>query len=115
ALLEALARSAEHGLDPNEYHLAFLRAHRSEEADSGDHDEIHFEVLATDALARYAFHLHFGKVNPEALEPSWNFSRTLEGAAPIAALQRVIDADDMTAALDALAPLEPRYAELKSA
>src|SRR5690606_11978508 len=77
--------------------------------------EVHFEVLATDALARYAFHLRFGKVNPEALEPSWNFSRTLEGTSPVAALQRVIDAEDITAALDALAPQEPRYGELKAA
>src|SRR5690606_35034966 len=116
ALLEALTRSTEHGLDPRDYHVALLRDHLDERAGNSSHDSIHFELLASDALARYAFHLHFGKVNPEALDPSWNFTRTLEGATPVAAvLQRVIDAEDMTAELDALAPQEPRYAQLKDA
>src|SRR5690606_4951477 len=50
ALLEALARSAEHGLDPDDYHIDLLRNHDSERAEDGEHDEVHFEVLATDAL-----------------------------------------------------------------
>src|SRR5690606_11397282 len=75
----------------------------------------HFDVLASDALARYAFHLRFGKVNPEALEPSWNFSRTLEGTSPIAVFERLVRADDVSAEVEPLAPDEPRYAELKAA
>jgi len=116
ALLRALERSADHGLDPDDYHIELLRAHVE-----GTHGEdpraaaIHFELLASDALARFAFHLRFGKVNPEALEPSWNFSRTLEGTNPIAVFQRLIDAADIAAEVETLAPQEPRYAELKAA
>lgn len=116
ALLRALEASVEHGLDPGDYHVELLRAHAE-----GNHDEdptaatIHFELLASDALARFAFHLRFGKVNPEALEPSWNFSRTLEGTNPIAVFQRLIDAADIAAEVETLAPQEPRYADLKAA
>src|SRR5690606_15740574 len=116
ALLAALSRSAEHGLDPDDYHIGLLREHAA-----GAHDEdpvlddVHFELLASDALARYAFHLRFGKVNPEALEPSWNFSRTLEGTSPIAVFQRLVDAEDISAEVEALAPQELRYAQLKAA
>ena len=116
ALLRALERSVEHGLDPDDYHVALLRAHMAETPDEDrEAAAVHFELLASDALARYAFHLRFGKVNPEALEPSWNFSRTLEGTNPIAVFQRLIDAADIAAEAETLAPQEPRYAELKAA
>ncbi len=116
ALLGALGRSAEHGLDPADYHLELLSEHRSAPGtEAAEYSAIVFEVLASDALARYAFHVRFGKVNPEAIESSWNFSRTLEGVDPIAVYQRLIEADDIAAAVDELAPQEPRYAELKVA
>lgn len=115
ALLAALSRSAEHGLDPDDYHIGLLRAHDAGAHEDPTLDDVHFELLASDALARYAFHLRFGKVNPEALEPSWNFSRTLEGTSPIAVFQRLVDAEDVSAEVEALAPQEARYAELKAA
>src|SRR5690606_33336727 len=116
ALLRALERSVEHGLDPDDYHVGLLRAHAAEtNGEDPKAAAIHFELLASDALARFAFHLRFGKVNPEALEPSWNFSRTLEGTDPVAVFQRLIDAADIAAEVEALAPQEPRYAELKAA
>lgn len=115
ALLGALARSAEHGLDPDDYHIALLREHAAGIHDEDGLDAVHFEILASDALARYAFHLRFGKVNPEALEPSWNFSRSLEGTNPLAVFQRLIRADDIAAEVEALAPQEQRYTDLKAA
>ena len=33
-----------------------------------------FDILLTDALVRLSYHLMFGKVDPERLDPSWNMS-----------------------------------------
>ncbi|MCC5870655.1 MAG: L,D-transpeptidase family protein, partial [Gammaproteobacteria bacterium] len=73
------------------------------------------EILATDALARLAFHLHFGKVNPEQLEPTWNFTRSMAGISPVNAMARLVNAEDLPLALDALAPQLPRYTALVDA
>jgi murein L,D-transpeptidase YcbB/YkuD len=115
-LLRALEGSGEHGLDSADYHEDLLREHRERRSREPSPDtDINLDILATDALARYAFHLRFGKVNPEAIEPTWNFSRTLEGVSPVNAVQNLIDAPDIGAALRALAPQEPRYTELMKA
>jgi L,D-transpeptidase YcbB len=110
ALLRALDGSFAQGLDPADYHVDLLRAHRERRRSEPSADaDIYLDIVATDALARYAFHLRFGKVNPEALDPAWNFSRSLEGADAVNAVQNLIDAPDIGAALRALAPQEPRY------
>ena len=63
-LIDALAGSERHGLDPDDYHVDLLREQLAE-LENGDEFRPDLEILATDALARLAFHLHFGKVNPE--------------------------------------------------
>lgn len=115
-LLRVLDASVDHGLDPADYHVALIRRHRYRPEDElPARTDLHLELLATDALARYAFHLHFGKVDPQSIEPTWNFTRTLEGIDAVSALQNLIDAPDMAVALRALAPQEERYAALMSA
>jgi L,D-transpeptidase YcbB len=69
-------------------------------------------LLATDALARLAFHLRFGKVNPEKIESTWNFSRDLTGVSPVTSIQALLRADDLAAALDAFAPSGDYYRNL---
>jgi murein L,D-transpeptidase YcbB/YkuD len=115
-LLRALEGSREHGLDPADYHDELLREHRAQRSLEPSPDtDIYLDILATDALARYAFHLRFGKVNPEAIEPTWNFSRTLEGVNAVNVVQGLIDSSDIGTALQALAPRGLRYAELMEA
>lgn len=106
ALLQALRAADTHGLDPRDYHLAALDA----PLPAGQR-----ELLLTDALVRYAYHLYFGKADPRALQPSWNFSRTLAGVDPAAALARLIEAPDIAAALEGLAPRLPPYEALRGA
>ncbi|MBN1239585.1 MAG: L,D-transpeptidase family protein [Gammaproteobacteria bacterium] len=119
ALLRALDGSDEHGLAPDDYHVDSIRAHRagtgSVEDESPADARIHLDILATDALARYAFHLRFGKVDPEMLDPAWNFTRTLEGVDAVNAVQRLMDAPDMGDALRELAPREEHYEALLDA
>jgi murein L,D-transpeptidase YcbB/YkuD len=73
------------------------------------------DILLTSALARFGYHLRFGKVNPESLDPKWNFSRELNGIDPIATLQAAIDAPSPGAYMRALAPQLRGYEEYKNA
>ncbi|MCC5795474.1 MAG: L,D-transpeptidase family protein [Chromatiales bacterium] len=115
-LFATLASSARHGLDPDDYHLqrlmeldALLRTEPTPKLAAD------IDLLATDALARLAFHLRFGKVNPEQLEPSWNFTREIGGASPVSAVNRLVEAEDLMGLLDQLAPREQHYLELMEA
>jgi L,D-transpeptidase YcbB len=113
ALLEVLRASTAHGLDPADYHVDTLISARAALVEPGPSlARASIDILATDALARLAYHLRFGKVNPEAIEPTWNFTRTLAGTDPIDAVQRLAQAPDLAAAVDALAPQEEHYRAL---
>lgn len=113
-LLDAVADSTRQGLLPGDYHVVRLNdlvASLRERPDPALAVEL--ELLATDALARLAFHLRFGKVDPEAIEPTWNFSRQLEGGSPARFLNNLMEADDLAQALDGLAPDSHYYLALK--
>jgi L,D-transpeptidase YcbB len=115
-LLDAINGSFRHGLEPGDYHhsaLAELVASLREAPTPALATEA--ELLATDALARLAFHLRFGKVDPRKIDVSWNIDRALGAANPVTALQSVAQADDLVAALDELAPEGEYYAALRSA
>lgn len=104
-LLTAVSGSAHHGLEPEDYHfgaLAELTAASREAPRAGPATEL--EILATDALVRLAFHLRFGKVNPERIESTWNFGRDMGSVSPVTALQALLHADDLAAAVEAYAP-----------
>jgi L,D-transpeptidase YcbB len=113
ALLEAVAGSRRHGLNPDDYHLELLieltEATRDEPT-SALRTEL--DLLATDALARLAFHLRFGKVNPEQLESTWNFTRNTGGVTPVTAVQALLMAEDLGAALEVHAPDNEYYGAL---
>jgi L,D-transpeptidase YcbB len=112
ALLAALRGSVRHGLSPADYHVDEIALAYARRTEATALERANLDILATDGLARYAFHLRFGKVNPEELEPTWNLSRSLTGIDPFAALERLLAASDLPAALDAFAPHDPRYGEL---
>jgi L,D-transpeptidase YcbB len=100
-LIAALEQSARHGLNRGDYHYEALVLGHAESGQASTLARANLDILATDALARYAYHLRFGKINPEELEPSWNFTRTLAGTNPIDAIARLAEASDLGAALDA--------------
>lgn len=70
------------------------------------------ELLATEALARVAFTLRFGKANPSALEPDWNYSRRFGATDPVAWLRAGIAHPDPAALLQSLRPNGPYYRAL---
>jgi L,D-transpeptidase YcbB len=109
-LLAAIGASVRHGLDPRDYHLeplADLVEASRQDPPPGLAGEL--EILATDALARLAFHLRYGKVNPEQIESTWNFSRTMGGVSPVTVIQALVEADDLGGMLASYAPESDFY------
>jgi L,D-transpeptidase YcbB len=104
-LRAAIAGSVRHGLNPEDYHAATL-AELVDARESASRVGLvtELDILATDALARLAFHLRFGKVNPSQIEPTWNLSRDMGNVSPVTALRGLLQADDLVEAVDGFAP-----------
>ena len=113
-LIDRLAQADADGLDPADYHLPRLQTFLARPAPSAA-EQAQLDILLTDALARYAYHLRFGKANPHDIDPNWNYSRALETNDPARWLREAIVEDRVGAALDWLRPQTPMYAALRSA
>lgn len=113
-LLAVLGAAGDHGLDPEDYHYRTLA---SWVADSSDPRlQAERDILATDALIRYGYHLYFGKVDPATLDPDWNLKRDLHGQDPVAVIEAAVSAPSLATYLDEkLAPNGPFYSGLKRA
>lgn len=110
-LLAQIRASAGSGLDPEDYHLAAIERMRDRvrEAEDAAWDRAGLDLLATDALIRLAYHLEFGKVDPQALDANWNMVREIEGADPVEVIGRVIADPDLAGALSRFGPDHPAY------
>ena len=98
SLLEMLDESYREGLQPNDYHTAALRAARATLTDFealAPSDRAALDILLTDSIIRLGYHLRFGKVDRNAIDSNWNFSRPLliEDAADT--IQEAIDSPSL--------------------
>jgi len=113
--VDALENSYEDGLNLEDYHadaidkLVSKMEHKLKE-DEFDYDWVaEFDILITDAIMLYAFHLLDGKVDPESLDPDWNYSfREISPDAPYN-LEKAIEAGNVSQALQQLRPQMPIY------
>ncbi len=114
-LFSAIDSSYDHGLNPGDYHLDVLKRlkKRIEKGERSPEILADYDVLLTDALLRLSFHLFYGKVSPESLDPDWNFKRTLLKKEPYIFLKEVINSGKITKALNNLVPKTPYYRVLK--
>ncbi len=93
-LIAAIADLQWDGLDPENYHVEALQSFRSQMRGGQSlslSDQADLELLATDATMLALYHLYFGKVDPEKLDPQWNFT------------QRPLDMDGSTSGTSAAA------------
>lgn len=114
-LHKALEDSRNDGLDPEDYHLPLLQELSKQLTGPNPTNTLRaqYDVLLTEALLRLAYHLSFGKVDPETFDPQWNYGRTL---ASIDVAQEVEDAlarEDVYQRVEALKPNHPLYMGLK--
>ena len=102
AFIRLVGRAEEEGLDPTDYYHSelrvFLGEHRADREDQDIRAEL--DVLLTESLSRYAYHLFFGKVNPEDLDENWNWSRNLGGRDPATLIQQAIDSESIEIFID---------------
>ncbi len=57
--MRGIMQKIQHGFEQNELNYALVAE---------------FDILLTDAVLLYAYHLLNGKVNPKSLDNKWNFS-----------------------------------------
>ena len=114
--METVRRVGEHGLDPADYHFDLLQdvlaKHALENMDFETRTDL--DILLTDSLIRLGYHLVFGKVNQKYLDKNWNIKRQLiDDQDPIALIQNTIDATSIYEGVEALAPQNIVYQNVK--
>jgi len=97
-----VAQAEEEGLDPADYNHAeitnLLGQYRSDRDDDKLRAEV--DVLLTESLSRYGYHLIFGKVDPTDLDENWNWSRSMGGRDPVTLVQQAIDSESIETFID---------------
>jgi murein L,D-transpeptidase YcbB/YkuD len=114
-LHRALTESYEEGLDPKDYHLPLLDdlAGRIARSAATDGVRAQYDVLLTEALLRLAYHLSFGKVDPQTFDAQWNYGRTLASVDVAREVEEALAAEDIYARVEALRPAHSLYTGLK--
>jgi murein L,D-transpeptidase YcbB/YkuD len=116
--INALKRSDEHGLHPEDYALSRLEALKAR-IEKGRLDDASvarmadFDVLMTAAFFRYASDLSTGRMHPDEIRDDWHTNRPeLDPVAKLAEAQR---SDKLAEILAALPPPHDGYARLCAA
>jgi murein L,D-transpeptidase YcbB/YkuD len=107
AMLGAVGRAEEHGLNPNLFHAGLLQRR------SGSLAPLDRELLISDAVLGFADALTRGAVPPEERPSTW--ALTPGKADILAAVDKVLAYPNPAQALEGLAPQTPEYAALQRA
>jgi L,D-transpeptidase YcbB len=118
--LQVVRRADREGLDPAHYHLQHIKGmlERGDPAHARvrayeQHKLMDMELLLTDALITYAWHLRAGRIAPEAINEVGSADFTATDL--LALVQRTFDADHFEDALQHLSPPQAGYARLRQA
>jgi murein L,D-transpeptidase YcbB/YkuD len=111
-LITLVQESYEDGLSPVDYHLTPLaRLWPTAHANPTAANLADLDIVATDAYTLLLYHLYFGKVDPQSLEPTWNFStREISGRQAVDFVREAITSGRLRAAVDAVRPAHWMYA-----
>jgi murein L,D-transpeptidase YcbB/YkuD len=115
-LLRAIDDSETDGLMPQDYHresLHHLQRQISAAASPPPQQLADLDLLLTDAFLRLSYHMLFGKVDPERLDPNWNLARDLGNLDPVLAIQDAIDSGAPYPFITSLKPQTRYYTALK--
>ena len=115
-LITAIRNAYLEGLDPADYHLEeaeYVYAELGAGNLQSTHEQAALDVMLTDSLFRLGYHLRYGKVNPDGLDPLWNFSRELDDQPPAVLMQKAMDAPSLLKFLDDTFPRERLYGQLR--
>jgi len=111
-----VGRAQEEGLDSADYiHaelVALIRQFRADRENAMLRAEL--DVLLTESLSRYGYHLFFGKVDPATLDENWNWSRSLGGRDAVAVIQQAIDSESIKEFIEEGLQRGPVYKRVKA-
>jgi murein L,D-transpeptidase YcbB/YkuD len=113
-LYEQVQRSIEHGLNPTDFHAQQLGARLKSTAKDAVY-RADTEILCTDALARLAVTIEFGKLDPSSLDRAWNFDRSVGGQDVVSLFNDALESGNIAAALEAIEPDLVEYDRLQDA
>lgn len=116
-LLTDIGSIEQDGLNPEDYHLSQLLVLklRLDENESPDPELLaDYDLLLTDSLVRLCYHLQFGKVDPESLDPAWNMTRQVRGQNPVGAIEKRLRTATLARGLANIRPEIEYYHLLKS-
>jgi murein L,D-transpeptidase YcbB/YkuD len=117
-LIDTIRTIDEDGLRPDDYHFTKIEELRSRIGSGSPSDPTllaDFDILLTDSLIRLAYHLVFGKVDPEDQHPHWNLAVEIDDDEPVVAIQEILDAGNLAKEIDALRPQNIVYSNYKTA
>jgi len=114
-LVKVISEVPNHGLDPTDYHSEAIESRLDLAAQglTGTTSKVDLDLLLTDAFTRIAFTLHFGKLDPENLDPVWNLSREFaENSDVVDLFLLALEEGSLREFLIAVAPDIPEYRRL---
>lgn len=117
-LLDALRNVESDGLLARDFHLAELEHLHEQLKQSAPPPiplRVDFELLLTDALARYLRCVRIGKVDPESLDVNWNIAPDRSHTHLDVWMDRALEADTLSTFLAGLSPHEPDFEKLREA
>ncbi|MEZ4887874.1 MAG: L,D-transpeptidase family protein [Chitinophagales bacterium] len=120
-VIRHIEKASQEGLASKDYHGDVLTKWHSDINEVYDVKFIPYDnflpkidVLITDAALHYAYHLHYGKLNPSKLDIGWNIER--DGAFDFAAaLQQAIINRNVNQFFEDRKPQHEEYGQLKEA
>ncbi|MDO1444720.1 L,D-transpeptidase family protein [Rhodocytophaga aerolata] len=116
SILGLLSDADKEGLQKEDYHFTLLQELKKQLATEGQNYSLllaQFDLLLTDALFHYSYHLLNGKVPPKASTSTWNYQAHMEGDTLAQTMQKAIDTYQVAAELEKLKPQIPNYNALK--
>lgn len=114
-LFGELNRGLAQGFQPADFNLPALYA-MQDAAASGDPVAVAwFDIAASDAAARLAHHVIYGKVDPEKLNPEWNFGRQMLQMNPSVLFNIYADGAGFAALMHDVSLRAPQYGALVDA
>jgi murein L,D-transpeptidase YcbB/YkuD len=113
-LIEGVRNSYRHGLTPRDFHIEALESRLG----SGDWRSADpaaaadLDILFTDALTRLVFILHYGKLDPQKLDPVWNLSREFHLEDPVGVMSEVLESGKIAEFISEAQPQGEFYTNL---
>lgn len=114
-LLAEITLALGEGFLPSDFHMRLLAELHDRAASGNARDIAEFEIVASDAAARLVHHTLFGKVDPAALDPDWNFDRPVIERNPAEVFNEYLAGAGFSALMERLAIGNTQYRQLVDA